>query len=273
MLTLAERSHYDEHGYVVCRGVFARETCDALNLHLSSVIASVAAEYAAGTRRELGFWELMTRSRDRLEVFWDSSCGSPEEGLERKTMRIGHALHAVDPAFGAFCASPPLLERLQSLVGRDGRVVQSAIIYKQPRSEVVQFGMHQDASYLTTEPESLALAFVALDAMNAQNGCLEVIPGSHRSGLGVALRMGPRGFEPASGRRAPRPPSRERAVPLVIEQGDVVFLQGRAFHGSEANRSDTPRRALILHAMEASSRLAPTSWVVVDGKPPPLAPL
>ncbi len=132
--------------------------------------------------------------------------------------------------------------------------------------------MHQDAWYLTTEPESLALAFIALDDMDPRNGCLEVIPGSHRGGLDVALRMGPGGFVPVTG-RAPPAPTRERAVPLVMEKGSVVFVHGRAYHGSEPNRSDGPRRSLIVHAMSARSRLAPSSWILAGGEPPPLAPL
>ena len=269
MLTARELEAYEERGYVVCPGLVPGATCDALNAHLSKIITDVAAEYLAGVRTELGFWDLMTRSRDRVEVFWDAARGSPERGLEAGTMRVGHALHAADPVFAAFSTAPPLRTRLAQVVGGDADMIQSAVIYKQPHSDAVQFGMHQDASYLTTSPESLALAFVALDDMTPENGCLEVISGSHRDGLVVVLEMGPRGFVPTNG-RSPPSPSPSRATPLPIEKGSVIFLHGRAFHGSEPNRSGSPRRALILHAMSRRSRLAPTSWVVAGGSPPPL---
>ena len=272
MLGADQLARYHEDGFLVCPGLVPRAACEALNGHLSGLIAAVAAEYVAGARQELGFWDLMKRSRSTVEVFWDPSRGSPRGGLEPATMRVGHAPHAVDPAFGAFCAAPAIQGGLRAILGGEGVVLTSAIIYKQPRSELVQFGMHQDAAYLTTEPESLALAFVALDDMTPENGCLEVIPGSHRGGLAVTLVMGPNGFVPTSG-RAPRSPARERAVPLVIEKGSVVFLHGRTFHGSEPNRSDGPRRALIVHGMGARSRLAPTSWILDEGAPPPLLPL
>jgi len=272
MLSAEELASYHEHGFVVCPDLVPRAACDALNGHLSTVIAAVAAEYVAGVRREIGFWELMARSRGGLEVFWDPSRGSPHTGLAAATMRVGHALHAVDPTFGAFCAVPAIRSRLRQTVGEPGTVLQSAIIYKQPRSEAVQFGMHQDASYLTTEPESLALAFVALDDMTPRNGCLEVIPGSHRSGLEVTLTMGPTGFVPTTVRaRGKR--GRADAVPLVVGRGAVIFVHGRTFHGSEPNRSDGPRRALILHAMSARSRLATTSWILEGGKRPACASL
>ncbi len=265
-------ARYHRDGFLVCPALLPRAACEALTGQLSTRIAAVAAEYVAGARREIGFWELMTRSRGGLEVFWDPSRGSPGEGLEGAAMRVGHALHLADPAFEAFCADPTLRGGLRQIVGEPGVVLQSAVIYKQPRSELVQFGMHQDAWYLTTSPESLALAFIALDDMDAENGCLEVIPGSHRTGLAVALRMGPSGFVPAVG-RAPRAPGRDRAVALPVEKGSVIFVHGRTYHGSEPNRSDGPRRALIVHAMSAGSRLAPTSWILSGGEPPLLAPL
>jgi len=272
MLSAEELAAYDAQGFVVCPDLLEPAACDALNRHLSTLIAQVAAEYVAADRREVGFWELMTRSRDRVEVFWDPVRGSPRTGLEAATMRVGHALHAGDPTFATFSSSPAIRTRLLQVVGGSGSMIQSAVIYKQPRSDLVQFGMHQDASYLTTEPESLALAFVALDDMTTENGCLEVIAGSHRQGLQLVLRMGPSGWVSVSG-VTPRSPARDQATPLVIQKGTVVFLHGRTFHGSEPNRSDGPRRALILHAISDRSRLAATSWVMSDGRGPPLARL
>src|SRR5262249_22301981 len=151
---------YDEEGFVVCPALVPRVDCEGLCAHLSEVIARVLAETAAGTRTEPGFWALMARSRDTVEVFRDPAQPGVGEGA---TMRVGHALHAVDPGFAAFAAQPALRGRLRQIVGEPGWLIQSAVIYKQPRSDLVQFGMHQDAWYLTTEPESLALAFVALD--------------------------------------------------------------------------------------------------------------
>jgi len=272
LLTAEELDRYHAQGFLVCPGLVTRLACERLCVHLSATIAAVASEYVAGARRELPFWDLMRRSRGGLEVFWDPSSGSPRDGLEAATMRVGHALHAADPVFAAFCAAPAIRERFRQILGGPGAVLASAVIYKQPRSEIVQFGMHQDAWYLTTAPDSLALAFVALDDMSAENGCLEVIPGSHRDPVAVVLRMGPDGFVPTAG-AMPRAPARERGVALPVEKGSVIFLDGRTYHGSEPNRSSRPRRALLLHGMGAGSTLAPTSWLVDDGAPLPVEPM
>src|SRR5262249_61415429 len=81
----------------------------------------------------------------------------------------------------------------------------------------------------TTEPESLVLAFVALDDTDRANGCLEVVPGSHRQGLKRVLRMTANGFEPvgASGNDDPRP----RDL-LRMGRGVVAHVLGRAQHAT-----------------------------------------
>jgi phytanoyl-CoA hydroxylase len=276
MLTPAELDRYREEGFLVCPGIVEPRACEELCNHLDQLIVGIGAQYAAGTRQEVDSWRLMRLSRGGIEVFWDLTRGPPGSlapaERQRATMRVGHALHLVDPVFAAFCARPALCDRFRAVVGPPAVVLQSAVITKQPGSELVKFGMHQDAWYLTTEPESLALAFVALDDATAENGCLEVIPGSHHMGVVGALAMGPEGFTPVTGRMPPEP-GRERAVPLPLARGSVVFAHGCLFHGSEGNHSEGPRRALIIHAMRATSRLALSSWIVERGEPPPLVPL
>ena len=95
-------------------------------------------------------------------------------------MRVGHGLHLADPEFGALCREPAIVSSLAQLVPRPVKLIQSAVVYKQPGDQLVQFGSHQDAWYLTTDPESLVLAFVPFDDTDGDNGCLEVVPGSHR---------------------------------------------------------------------------------------------
>jgi phytanoyl-CoA hydroxylase len=204
----------------------------------------------------------------------------PAPVWESRAMRIGHGLHLVEPAFAAFCRSPAIAAPLrcfahvaaQLSAGASphqaaraalestarARFVQSAVIYKQPRSDAVQFGFHRDSAYLPSEPESLVLAFVALDDTTLENGCLEVIPGTHTEPLGLRYRLDPEGFTALG--REPRP-AEDRRVSLPVPRGSIVFAHGRTLHASAPNRSAGPRRALIVHAMSEGSHLAPDAWV------------
>ena len=279
----AERRAFAEEGYLVVPGALTRAACAEINAHFSGLIARVAGEHARGERDYPGFWAALRRSAHALGVLLDPAAepaALPVGAWEGATVRVGHGLHRADARLGALCRSGAIGGALAALVPEPGRLVQSALVYKQPRSEAAQFGFHQDSWYLTAEPDTLVLAFLALDDMDQENGCLEVIPGSHREGLATRLVLGDAGFVPlgrgrgfggAAGLVPAKPPSVERGLPsaprperarrLEVEQGTLILAHGRTWHGSGPNRSERPRRALIVHAIGGGSRMQATSWI------------
>ena len=117
---------------------------------------------------------------------------------------------------------------------------------------------HQDEHHIPTRDRSLLGAWIALDPATRENGCLWVLPGSHRTGYLYPVRPHglPDEFDPAEesyGFEMDHPDS--TAVPVELEAGDVVFLQGHLLHRSLRNRSSGYRRALVNHYMNAWSEL------------------
>ena len=297
---LAALRAFAETGYFLAPSAIPPADCDHLLAALSALIERVATDHLSGRRADRDFWKLLAASAHAAEVFFDFDPASPRTPIddlppsawESRAMRIGHGLHVAEPAFAAFARRPEIAAPLARFthvaallstgtspdaaahivnsasadpaVGSavpsapGARFVQSAVIYKQPHSDRVQFGFHRDSAYLPTDPESLVLAFIALDPTTPENGCLEVIPGTHTEPLGLRLRLDPTGFTPVG--REPRPPA-DRRVLLPLSRGSITFVHGRTLHASEPNRSPVPRRALIVHAMSALSRLSPDSWV------------
>ena len=81
-----------------------------------------------------------------------------------------------------------------------------------------------------------------IDDSTLENGCLQMVPGSHRGGLMEHEREGkvfgrflPGYFQP-----------REDAVPIPLRAGSAIFFGPLIVHGSDANRSDHDRRAVTL---------------------------
>jgi phytanoyl-CoA hydroxylase len=262
-----ERRQLDEAGFFVRDRVLGRAECDALCDRLSERIHEVAADYLARRRTEWDFWRLLLRSAHGLEAFFDGVAGPPldrpAEEWETLVTRVGHGLHRADGRFGEVATSPPIADVMRTCIPAPVHIAQSAVVYKQPRNETVQFGWHQDAWYISVEPDTLMLAFVALDDMDAANGALMVAPGSHRDGLYERCAVGPNGWEPL------QPPRRfipRNPMLLAMERGSVAFLHGRCFHASDPNRSDRPRRSFIVHAFGGGSRLMPGCWI--DAAPP-----
>jgi hypothetical protein len=265
-----------EHGFAVVPRAFSRDACADFCEHISKVIIRIASEHVARKRTVFDSWPVLRASRYDVDVIWDMSRAHqvfrdlkqgrtpsvPQEEWEQFVLRLGHGMHYVDDTIDAFVRSAPIASVVHDLI-EDPVVLGTAITYKQPRSGVLQFEFHQDSGVLTTTPDSLVLAFVALDDMDEENGCLQVIPGSHRCGLHEQLRLDERAWTPVErdvDEEATKPDA-AGAISLPMERGSVVLLHGRTWHGSGANRSERKRRALLVHCISRRSRLASSSFL------------
>ena len=130
------------------------------------------------------------------------------------------------------------------LIGRDIQLQQSRLILK-PRTPDVWFDWHQDYPAFPHTNFDLLIVTVYLDDSDPDNGCLRVIPGSHRLGP-LPHRFT---FEGASrtelaDKRIVADRSGWRA--LGVPAGGITVHHGNLLHSSEANLSDRPRSTLQL---------------------------
>ena len=175
-----------------------------------------------------------------------------------------HFPHKLSPLIRSCLAHERIVEVLTRIVSVNVKCMQSMLFVKAPGKAGQAW--HQDEYYIPTRDRSLTGAWIALDEATVDNGCLWVIPGSHRP---AAIR--------------PRVPCRsdeyadvdtvdvshlptESIIPLEAEAGTVVFFNGYLLHSSRRNRTDGHfRRALVNHYMSAESMLP---WDQ-DGRLPP----
>jgi hypothetical protein len=170
-----------------------------------------------------------------------------------------HQPHHLSPTMREFSAHPGIAGVLSRIVGAhipfwDGSVkcMQSMLFIKPPGKQGQAW--HQDELYIPTRDRSLCGAWIAIDDANAHNGCLGVIPGSHRSGyLWPQDDHGkPEEFD-SSQESQGIDASGEKLV--EVKSGSVVFFNGYLLHRSKKNRSEVYRRALVCHYMNAWSLL------------------
>jgi hypothetical protein len=121
---------------------------------------------------------------------------------------------------------------------------------------------HQDEIYIPTRDRSLIGAWIAIDNATIDNGCLYVIPGSHRTGYLYPQKPHDKpdqwDFAPCS-----QGFDESKQVPVEVKAGTVVFFNGYLLHASYPNRTkDHYRRVLVNHYMNAWSFLP---WHPVSG--------
>jgi phytanoyl-CoA hydroxylase len=177
-----------------------------------------------------------------------------------------HFPHWVSPVAQAAVVHPGITGVLAEITGAhlahwDGGVkcMQSMLFLKPPG--LPGQAWHQDERFIPTRDRSLVGAWIALDDATIENGCLWVLPGSHRSGMLHPHRPHdqPDEWDPTDesyGFDA------TDALPVEVNTGDVVFFNGYLLHRSMRNRSNGTRRALVNHYMSAASNLP---WMVHQG--------
>jgi phytanoyl-CoA hydroxylase len=149
-------------------------------------------------------------------------------------------------AFAALARDPRLLDVMRDLVGPDIKLFRDALMMKPPRHGSAK-PYHQDSAYWQIDPPDLISAWIALDDATLENGCMRVIPGSHKQGVREHRHLQDYQVDEAT-----LDTSTEVAVPL--NSGGCLFFHSLLLHATAPNHSPHARRSMIISAMSARSR-------------------
>ena len=169
------------------------------------------------------------------------SAGHTRELLVRKLTRFV----GFDPRLDAFGEDPHLLNILTRIMGEPPKLFANQAMLKPPGIGREK-PWHQDHAYFDLPMHTcIVSAWVALDPADPENGCMHVIPQSHRAGPVIH-------FKRRDWQICDTDVARNRITAVALQPGGVLLWHGRLHHGSPANRTDRRRRALQLHYIPAS---------------------
>lgn len=170
-----------------------------------------------------------------------------------------HQPHFFSPTIEKYVRHPKICGILSQLTGAhlphwDGSVkcMQSMYFVKPPGFQGQAW--HQDEIYIPTRDRSLIGAWIALDDATIDNGCLWVLPRSHRHGMLFPHKPHDKSEEYDSSPESYGFEDSEQ-IPVEVPKGSVVFFNGYLLHRSQKNRADRYRRVLVNHYMSTSSHL------------------
>ena len=243
VLAPAQLRQFESEGYVVVEGVLdpTRDIAPVMAEYeavLDGIVASLVAEgLLTSTHRELPFTARL------IQTCIESGRNFPQEfdiSLPQTGVLPETPIH-VGPAVFGLLTTPRLLDLVEDVIGPEiySNPVQH-IRMKLPKRAVAKGGhhglisqipWHQDSGVILPEADQSTILTVwfPLNEATVENGCLQVIPGSHRSQLiahcptekGVAI---PEPLLPAT-----------QAVPLPMGPGSVLLMTQRTVHSSLDN--------------------------------------
>jgi len=237
---------YHRDGFIVERGLASRAVVEELKYYADDMLTG---RIDAPGARPLNF---ESTSAERYARF--------------SRIHMIHRHHAVAEKHFLY---PPVIDVLEALIGPDVLALQTMMFLNPPG--MGGQGWHQDAYYITTLPDTLIGAWMALDRADEENGCLWVIPGSHAEPIYPTPDRRPvlhteESFDDLEDvenvsilddsintlsrvvRKYPDP------IPVICEPGDVIFFNSHLLHRSYRNRTeDRFRRAFVSHYCNARS--------------------
>ncbi len=163
------------------------------------------------------------------------------------------ALLAFDTAFLNIARMPVILDMVEQLIGPNFALWNSSFFAK-PARIGTKTPWHQDGEYWPIRPLATCSVWIAVDAATLENGCLRVVPGSHRR-----REIGKHNFNDADGLSLPLEIRRDEfdastAHDIILDAGQVSLHDIYLIHGSEPNRSGRSRRGMTLRYMPTTSR-------------------
>ncbi|XP_041113634.1 phytanoyl-CoA dioxygenase, peroxisomal [Polyodon spathula] len=230
VLTPEQRLFYEENGFLIIK-----------NLVPDEAIERFRTEFEKICRREVkvpGLLVMRDITIAKSEFLPDQSAVSKLQDFQE------------DQELFSYCTLPQILKYVECFTGPNIMAMHTMLINKPPDAgkKTSRHPMHQDLHYFPFRPvDHIVCAWTAMERVDRSNGCLVVLPGTHKGTLkqhdypdwegGVnKLYHGIRDYDPDQHR-----------VHVVMEKGDTVFFHPLLIHGSGMNRTQGFRKAISCH--------------------------
>jgi phytanoyl-CoA hydroxylase len=246
-LTASERGDFERDGYLIRRGVLTTETLNGIR-----------TVFAAAVERLASAWRADGLIQDAAEAAdFDHRWALLREQLPARYPTAWRRILA-SPEVYALWQNPVLVDVAAELLGDE--LMAHSVWNGRPRDaanpETQRIDWHQDAHYYKAwDPGDggLLSTWMPLVPVDAETGCLQVSPGSHKLGLLPQVR-GANGLRTVPDDHIPI-----RPVTLVMEPGDVLYFTDLTLHRALDNTSDRVRWSIDIRFGEHTPAIASKS--------------
>jgi len=223
MLSEREISQFERDGFLLGRRILSRKQIELLNNEVMRVIEQ--------------------RDRSRPQPVLLRNLGGSNDAPVWQIVNIWQA----SVPFAELVSNKTIAREIAQLThAKQLRLFHDQIQYKPAGRGGVNM-WHQDAPYWPIISGGMQVtAWIALDDADESNGCMKMVPGSHRWGNRIEFLESLKSFEAMpeefEGHKI-------EVKPCPVPAGHVHYHHALTWHGSPANGSNRPRRAIALHFM------------------------
>ena len=254
-MTENQKKSWNESGYILIKNFVNDKFCNDMNHEVSKIIKSIVPEDGTFSHAYAGDGHIAIR-----EMKPSPNAKKIEDEIS-KLFRI----HSKG-IFNDFINNENLCNILEDILGPNIDCFLSQFIFKNPGAWGQPW--HQDSSYFPFDREPQVAAWLATSEATLENGCLVVLPGSHKESLHEHLPDDREGSNYGYTEIKDHDFSLEE--PILLNRGDLLLFHSFLMHKSYDNKSDSRRTAMVYHFAETGTGYgevdSPTNeWISIRG--------
>jgi len=192
----------------------------------------------------------LAQMREQCMAAWTSEKGEFDPSNSWLQNALLANIHHQSEIARQYYFAGPLVDIAEQLIGPNIKGASSQLTFKM-RGNTKPFGWHQDNGYGELDPYNTLTTLTALDDADEENGCLWIIPGSHKQ---KQIKVDHSLEDKKSEKSIDLDVDENRAIPMPMKAGESIIFHCWTLHKSEGNRSkDRDRRILFLRYADANA--------------------
>jgi len=255
-LSDSQRNSWNDNGYILIPKFYSESKCAKINETVISIVRSMVKNSEEFNHAYIDEGRIGIREMKPSESI---------ENIEDEMSKVFRLHH--EGIFNEFIKREDLLDMIEDILGKNIDCFLSQFIFKNPGSWGQPW--HQDSSYFPFDRSPQVGAWLATSPATMKNGCLVVLPGSHKEPLHEHLPDDRPGSN--YGYTEIKDHDFKKEKPLLLETGDLLLFHSFLMHKSYDNESTKRRTAMVYHFAETGTRFgevdSPTNnWISVRGE-------
>ena len=178
---------------------------------------------------------------EKIEKNWPKAL----EGINR------NYVHLISPLFNKVCLNKNILDAVESIIGKDILICGTTLFIKNPKEKGF-VSYHQDAKYIGLEPHNWVTVWIAITDANEKNGCMRMLPGSHKENLKHHEQNFDENNLLTRGQTV-KNVSLNETEPVILKAGQISLHHPKIVHGSGLNYSDDRRIGFVIQSYIGSN--------------------
>lgn len=255
-MTIDQKNSWNEFGYILIPNFVDEKFCDEMNKEVINIIKSIIPEESAFSHAYAGDGHIAIREMKPTE---------DPKSIEDEISKL-FRIHSRG-IFNEFINNEVLCDILEDILGPNVDCFLSQFIFKNPGAWGQPW--HQDSSYFPFDREPQVGAWLATSEATLENGCLVILPGSHKEHLHEHLPDDRKGSN--YGYTEIKDHDFSLETPMTLNTGDLLLFHSFLMHKSYDNNSQARRTAMVYHFAETGTDFGPVDsptneWISVRGK-------